>query len=350
LFGADLPADAPWDPLGFAPTLPAPPRTAISLAPWGIGAAKGEPSDTTAEARTLQKSAGRRIWSRLLDYRDWTSYVYVPILVPMLFLAPYLVVKSYQRSARISHLVESLSHGSRDLAIMTALLEGPMTPWVGEVAEDIRGLEEPDYKGFEVLQDSRIIDMRAWNPTLNGKSGADSLIYGYRRLKIRKVPENTSNHLFRIGVLASNPKTQMRFPPQDLSPKLRMRSVDGAVAGQKKSRFEASVDFSKVPAGDLVDLIYEHISPADFLEHSERSTTLSIDFNVDTAEVTRWFLLPRGREYKSFRALRYETGKPETVEPVKIVNEYLADDSTILAFKLVSVKAGYTHALTWYYK
>jgi hypothetical protein len=32
----------------------------------------------------LQASAIRRIWGTLLDWRDWTSYVYVPIIVPIL--------------------------------------------------------------------------------------------------------------------------------------------------------------------------------------------------------------------------------------------------------------------------
>ena len=60
--------------------------------------------------------------------------------------------------------------------------------------------------------------------------------------------------------------------------------------------------------------------------------------------------MPRGKEYRSFRILHWETAKPDTVEPVKVVSEYLADDSTILAFKLLSVKAGVTHEVTWYYK
>jgi hypothetical protein len=80
------------------------------------------------------------------------------------------------------------------------------------------------------------------------------------------------------------------------------------------------------------------------------STTITFRTQADTAEVTRWFLLPRGKEYKSFRILRWETGKPETVDSVQVVNKYLADDSTILAYKLLSEKAGYTHEVTLYYK
>jgi hypothetical protein len=63
---------------------------------------------------------------------------------------------------------------------------------------------------------------------------------------------------------------------------------------------------------------------------------------ADTAEVIRWFLMPRGKEYKDFRILRYPAGKPEKAEKVKVVTEYLAEDFTILAYKLMSTKAGYT--------
>ena len=110
LFGADLPGNAPWDPIP-APRGAAPP---VAVAMPGRGPSR-EPVAATVEARTLQASALRRIWSTLLDYRDWVSYVYVPLLVPILFLLPYFVVKSYQRSQRVNHLIESLSQGSRDL-------------------------------------------------------------------------------------------------------------------------------------------------------------------------------------------------------------------------------------------
>ena len=60
--------------------------------------------------------------------------------------------------------------------------------------------------------------------------------------------------------------------------------------------------------------------------------------------------MPQGKEYRNFRILRYETGKPEKVELVKVVTEYLADDFTILAYKLLSVKGGSTYEVTWFYK
>jgi hypothetical protein len=308
-----------------------------------------ELAPTTVEARTLQASSIRRIWSNLLDYRDWVSYLYVPILIPILVLLPYAVKKSYERSHRISQLVESLSQGSRDLEIMTRLMEGPFKPFIGEPAEEVGKLEEPNLAGFEVLQDSRILDLRSWNPTAAGVIDATSDVYGYRRLKVVKRPEHTGTNLFRIGVLATSPKTQVRFPEQRLQPHLRMTNLE-RVSGEKQIHFEASWDFTKVPAGEYVDLIYEHYSPAVFLRRESDSTSVAIHMQADTAEVTRWFLMPEGREYKRFRILRWETAKPEKVEPVKPVTEYLPEDKTILAYKLMSTKASNTYEVIWSYK
>jgi predicted acylesterase/phospholipase RssA len=350
LFGAELPANAPWDPVpasqGAAPAVAAAP--AHSPAPLNIQdkIVRVEPAQATVDARTLGASAGRRIWSALLDWRDWVSYIYVPILVPILVLLPYFVFKSYQRSQRLSELVESLSQGSRDLQVMSGLLEGPVTPWSGEPAEEMPDLGAPDFKGFDVLQDSRILDMRKWNPNAQGKEDPSSMVYGYRRLKVVKREHTCENNVFRMGVLASSPQTQVRFPLQDVQHHLRMSKLEG----NKRYELQASWDFQSVPIGEYVDLVYEHYSPALFLRRGENSTSLAIPIYADTAEVTRWFLLPEGKEYKSFRILQYETGKPQTAEVARVVTQYLATDSSILAYKMLSAKTGYTYDVTWYYK
>jgi predicted acylesterase/phospholipase RssA len=345
LFGTDLPGNAPWDPILGPGSKPSPASAVAHL-----NGTRREPAPATVEARTLQASAIRRIWSTLLDYRDWTSYVYVPLLIPIIVLLPYVLVKSYQRSHRLNQLIDSLSQGSRDLGIMSQLLDGPMKPWTGVAAEEDHHLENVDLKSFEVLQDSRIIDLRKWKPAAPAKGNTNSAVYGYRRLKVLKRPETGGNNLFRVHIMATSLSAQIRFPPQQLQPKLHRIDVESTAPGEPKSRWEMSVDFSKVPAGDFVDVTYEHYSSGEFLQEGEQSTTIAFPMQVDTAEVTRWILMPKGREYQSFRILRYQTGKPDKVEPVKVVTEYLADDHTILAYKLLSVKAGYTYELTWFYQ
>ena len=344
LFGAELPLGAPWDPsTGPAATAP---RTTLPLLSRGPLAA---PLAATAEARSLQDSSQRRIWSTLFDRRDWTSYVYVPLLVPILFVLPYLVIKSHQRSQRINHLVESLSQGSRDLGQMSRLLEGKQEPWIGEPAEEVRAFEESDFKGFGILQDSRIFDLRGWKPAKPTENDPKSLVFGYRRLKVFKEAEEAGNNLFHVYLLGSSPKMAVRIPQQQLQPKLSMCSVENATSGRKDYHWRATYDFQHIPTGEFVDLIVEYHSPGENLQRGGNGTELVFPIRADTAELTAWIMMPEGREYQSFRIIQYETGKPKVVEPVTVVTEYLAEEHTIIAFKLLSLKSGYTYEVSWTY-
>src|SRR5262249_2716089 len=156
-------------------------------------------------------------------------------------------------------------------------------------------------------------------------SDATSLVYGYRRLKVQKTA-STGQEALRVIPIVSSPESHFRFPPQQILPKLRRCVAENANAGEKLAQFEVSVDLSKAHAGQIVDIIYEHYSPGDFLQRGAVSTTIASCSHFDTGEVTRWCLMPRGREYRSFQIVRYETGKLGTAEVVKGLTEYMADD------------------------
>jgi predicted acylesterase/phospholipase RssA len=342
LFGSELPSNPPWDPI---------PSASISqnASPDSrLDGSSQETNPSTILARQLQASASRRIWSTLLSFRDWTSFIYLP-LVLLLLLVPYFLIDSYQRSNRVNRFIESISHGSPDFEIMSQLVRAPMRPFKGVAVEEVPNFDPLDYKRFTILQDSRIIDLRPWEPTGAGKTDTASLVYGYRRLKVQKT-ENHGNNVFRVTAVATHPDAQFRFPPQRFKPRLRRMFVENTNAQEKMCLFEVSVDLSKAPSGQVVDVIYEHYSPGEFVQRGEVSTTIAFRSEFDAAEVTSWILLPGNREYRSFEILRYEAGKPETVEVVKGFTEVLADDSSIIAYKMGSVKAGYTFEVTWFYK
>jgi predicted acylesterase/phospholipase RssA len=343
LFGTELPSNPPWDPVPPASL----PRTAPADSRLDGSSQKTNPS--TVLARQLQVSASRRIWSTLLSFRDWPSYIYAPLLILLFVLLPYYLFDSYQQSRRVSRLIDSISHGSSDFEIMSQLMRAPMRSFKGVAVEEVHDFDPLDYQGYHILQDSRIIDLRPWDPTVAGKTDTASLVYGYRRVKMQKT-ENHGTNVFRVTALATHPDSQFRFPPQRFQPRLRRMCVDNPKAQAKICQFEVSVDLSKAPTGQVVDVIYEHYSPGDFVQRGEISTTIAFRSEFEAAEVTRWILLPRGREYRSFEILRYETGKPTMAEVVKGFTEYLADDSSIIAYKMASVKAGYTFEVTWFYK
>jgi predicted acylesterase/phospholipase RssA len=344
LFGADLPADPPWDPTPKARGA-APP--AVVARPGGP---PPEPAPATAEARTLQGSAVRRIWTTLLDRRDWVSYLYVPLIVPILVLLPYAAVKFYQRYHYQSVLVHSLAQGSRDVEVMSRLLEqGPEPRWAGVAAEEVSKLDEPDPKGFVVLQDSWIMDLRRWKPTGSAKNDPDSYAFHSRRLKVAKTADNTANSVFRWRLLPRDPKAEFRFPHQELRATLRKSPEMDTSANGRTCRWQAEFDLRNVPAGQFVNLVVEHLGAGWYLEDDSGGTTVPLNIRADTAELTVWILMPKGKEYSNYRVIRHEGGY-KNVEGVNVVTEYLAEDLTILAFKLLSLNAGYTYEVSWTYK
>jgi hypothetical protein len=271
--------------------------------------------------------------------------VYVPIIVPIITVLPYFLVKFYEHTHRINLIVKSLAGGSRDLEQMSRLLDARSTPWTGVPFEDVAKVAESDVKGFEILQDSRIMDLRNWKP---GQPG--SLSFGYRRLKVAKTPDYSGDNQFYMHLIANDPQTGVRFPPQELQPRLLRGNMETAPSGEKKCRWQAIFDFQDVPPGEPMDLIVEYFSPGQYLQRAESGTSLPFYVRTPTAELTMWIMMPSGEEYKNWRLVRYRTDTPHHVERVKVVTEYLAADYTILAFKLLSLKPGYVYEVQWYYK
>jgi hypothetical protein len=233
---------------------------------------------------------------------------------------------------------------------MSLLLEGRPEPWIGEPAEDVRSFDESDFQGFEVVQDSRIFDLRSWKPAKARESDPSSSVFCYRRLKVYKQSEEAPKNLFHLDLLATSPSTAVRFPRQQLEPKLSMSRSEGLTHGQKEYRWRATYDFQQVPAGEFVDLMVEYHSPGHYLQRGGNGTAMVFPVHADTAELTTWILMPERKEYQGFHIIRYATGKPEKVEAVRVVTEYLPEDFTIIAFKLLSLKAGYTYEVSWTYR
>ena len=77
---------------------------------------------------------------------------------------------------------------------------------------------------------------------------------------------------------------------------------------------------------------------------------MGFSIEAETAELSQWVLMPKGRVYKNFRYIRYKKDQPDTAEDKRFVTQYLAKDHSILAFKLLSLDPGYEHELSWNYE
>ncbi|QIF00020.1 patatin-like phospholipase family protein [Roseimicrobium sp. ORNL1] len=340
VFGESLPDTPPWEPIPERrPVTDEARENANPVTP------DRAPTEATNESRELQGSANRRVWSSFFDRRDWVTFVYVPILVPIVLLLPYLSLQYYKRMVRLNTLTLSFAQGSPDLARLGNLLdEGAQKPWTGVKVEETQDITVPDLHGYKILSDSRITDLRSWQPGEVGK--ADSRIYTYRRLLVMKLPENTDQHFFRERLILTGAEGQVRFPPQALEAKVQRAPLDE----QGHYRWDAVFDFSKVPSGKPMELMVEVQSPGLFLYGSNAATGMTFAIEAQTSELLQWVLMPKGREYNKYRYIYYQRDHPETAKEGVFTTEYLAKDSTLLAFKILALEPGYDHEISWEYR
>jgi hypothetical protein len=74
----ELPNTPPWAPI----------PTSDSASEDAAKTGGSTPSPVTRISRELRRSSRRRVWSTLLDPRDWTSYLYVAVAFLLLFYVP----------------------------------------------------------------------------------------------------------------------------------------------------------------------------------------------------------------------------------------------------------------------
>jgi predicted acylesterase/phospholipase RssA len=82
VFGDELPAGPPWDPTGTEAPMP----TSSTKAPSLI----------TQQARELQSSSQRSLFRHLLSWRDWPTYVYLPLALLLFVGLPILAYRAIQ--------------------------------------------------------------------------------------------------------------------------------------------------------------------------------------------------------------------------------------------------------------
>jgi len=339
LFGSDLPLGAPWEPLPEEKTAERPAQPAM---------AGRERTSTTIEARQLQASSNRRVWSRFFDWRDWVSYVYVPIIVPLLLCLPYIGIHYYQRMVRLNHLTLSYAQGSPDVTELDRMLEedGPPPKWKGVPVEEGHGIADFDLSGFKVLCDSRITDLRSWTPPVGDKANPDSRVYVHRRLSVLKKPDTKGPALFHVRLILLGPEGEVRFP---VGQQLQGRVVKSALGGNT-FYWDAIFDLTKTPSGTPVDLVMDLLAPGAFLKSANAATGMSFAIDAETAELAQWVLMPKRRVYKNFRYVYFRKGQPETSEEGSFYTQYLAKDHSILAFKILAMDPGYEHEIFWNYQ
>ena len=335
-FGETVPAASPWDPLA-AKTI----STTTATSP-GMQSQVPAAAPETKQTRKLQQSATRRLWSTLLDYRDWTSYLYVPLLVPILVVLPYYAAKWYHQSQVAQRLIEGIAQSNQDYALMSELLQGgPMQPFVGMPFEEVPKVAAPENQGIEVIADMRVVDLRQLQLASSPTTDERSLAFVYRRMRIQK-SEPSAN---RFTVRSRWPTKQVEIRTLNSRvPAVIRRSQDLTIGGAPIHIFEVEFNLSNVPAHEAVDLPIEYMSNEPATGAADSAT-----FYVDdeTGLLSCWLLLPEGKQYQNFDLLRYQNQNERVPERVTPAYNFDTLEGRVLAFALLNVKPGFTYEARW---
>ncbi|HKD67806.1 MAG TPA: hypothetical protein VKB84_13260 [Candidatus Binataceae bacterium] len=233
------------------------------------------------------------------------------------------------------------------MAQIERILAEPAVMWPpgsGAIAETRSNFNSFTNVGFKVVEETRIIDLRLWDP----KDATKSVVQYFRGARVLK--ESEENDIFFVKLMASG-DVQVRFPSQKLRATLVKTPDIPGPNGTKICSWGVTYDFSHVPQGHIESISAFDESPGvDLQRDTIGDSHLGFEILTDTAELAMWILMPKDRAYNSWTVTRVLNEVPERVEQVEPIQDYRSADSTIMGFQLASVKRGERYEVSWSYR
>ena len=354
LFGNDLPELPPWDPTdrGTATTSARPGQTRRVLL---LGNQRGPAAEVVA-ARLLQRSAARRVWSRLFDYKDWASYLYLVLLVPLLSILPLFGWRYWQErgeAKKTRQAIDALAHSGQDQQVVADLLQNrPLAPWEPLKYEEVAEFEPPDYQGISITSLTLIFDLRQNVVTMrSGKtadktSAASNATYLRRRIRLHKDADYAGKSSLRYQFSVPARTAQVRCLNAQLDPVLRRRKAAPNGAGER-SEWELRLDLSRVPAAAPLDVHLEVFMidrlASDFMTNPHE--TVWVD--TETGMLSAWLLLPDNKPYESYLLLELDPdslGSANAIYPSEGTNRV---GGTIISWTLLDPNPDRQYECHW---
>lgn len=338
LFGTNLPITPPWDPMGDQS--PDQGQQVVDVSTDSIPRHEAPPSTAlaTAQAQELRRSANRRVWSTLLDFRDWPTYVYIPLLVLLFGILPVQIYR-YRRQADINAtIVDAMTHGNPDFRKILEIVQRNTTAgWTPQPVVDVAApLPSIDYRGFEFVSDTHIVDIRDWQ-----RKTRDEAHY-YRRLRMRKL-EGEHRLILQYPRSFFN-RADFHCNPVKLKPVIRRVPPE---SGDGKTTWEIEFDLSDVPKGAVTDVEIE-ATVYDFeARKGVGENWLRYMPATPTGEASIWVLFPESQPYQEYSLVRYALSDPSTFQKVETRYTISHPRGSIIAWSMLNPQVGYVYECNW---
>ncbi len=328
-FGDQLPNSVPWDPLPS--TDEGTPR--VDTDPHAAGEAR------VAMIRKLRVNSARTLFGNLLDFGDWPTYLWLALSLVLLIGIPYQIHEVRERARRSEMVLQAIADTSSLYdTILDTLEHDPVTKVDALPYEDVEHLDPPDYRGFEIVTDARVFDLRTLTKRNRGRDGARA----HARVRVRRTERVKGNSTIRFQSVSSDETLQFACRSTELKPRIARQPLEDG-----RFRWQISLDMRSVPIEHEVDIVSDVIIPAESITGETNEAELGFSIPAETGLAKVWILMPEGRPYTGFEITKHKIGEEDAAEEVVPTDKVELPLGSLITFQLASPEHNFRYECRW---
>jgi predicted acylesterase/phospholipase RssA len=301
-------------------------------------------STATAISRRLRHSSVRRVWSTLLDFRDWPTYVYLVLAALLFGYLPLQVYKLYHRAQVLTMINDAIAQGDPDIRrVLNLVTEDPTKGWVAEAVEEVPERTAIDYSGIELMTHSRIIDLRRWRPTESDKASRGK-VYLYDRVELRLTDSYSGDRRVTLSFPIAVKDVEFRQPPSARRATIRKVAEPIEDFGLTKTIYEFEYDLQGVAIGEPVTLELEVL-----LDVPRERSHAEFTIRLKTDLASMWMLFPEDRPYRTYNLVQYPADR--SAAPSVLDSRYTINHpyGSLIGWSVVNPQIGNVYECRWTY-
>jgi len=299
---AELPECPPWAPISEA----------NSDTQDSAEGRSHEPSVAAQLSRRLRRSSRRRVFTTLLDWRDWPSYLYIAIAVVFLLYLPLQVYQLYRKSQMQALVIDSIAIGNPDIRqILELVTSDPTSHWISEEVREKPQPTEVRYEGLEIISHTRIFDLRQWQPDEKSLK-RQGHVYVRDRVTLMLLDSYNGDGRITFRFPSKVENIEFRQPNKELRGIISRVSEPIEMGGQKRTVYEFEYDLSQLPPEEPVTLELEAIGTVP------KTVRAAFETHTKTDLISVWMLFPADRPYRTYSLLSYPSDRSAPPNPMNV--------------------------------